>query len=72
MKELNEEKGQSLVTGKRLNSEKKREKRKGFILQIFFVILYFFCLILDRDGLSKVNPWLNSRVLSPLDGQAKK
>ena len=61
------------MTGKRLNSEKKREKRKGFILQIFFVILYFFfCLILDRDGLSKVNPWLNSRVLSPLDGQAKK
>jgi uncharacterized membrane protein YozB (DUF420 family) len=50
MKELNEEKGQSLVTGKRLNSEKKREKRKGFILQIFFVILYFFFLFNSRQG----------------------
>ena len=39
MKELNEENGQSLVTGKRLNSGKMRKKRLYFT---FFLVFFLF------------------------------
>lgn len=56
----------------KLWKKKRKKKRLYFTNFLRYFVFFFFCLILDRDGLSKVNPWLNSRVLSPLDGQAKK